>query len=166
VPFALTLVSARLVVPWQLIRVATKAVESKDAAAIAATPYALAIGMVLDQLEDRVEVLYGALTAEHLPRAKELLAGIYDMEYQLGVRIDFGDTPWGHQLDATMDRVETLLNTEMTTLPAGLRHVLKSRGLKGHLSLSGQLTWLKYKCRDAVSGSMAFGRNLFSGSRG
>jgi hypothetical protein len=65
-----------------------------------------------------------------------------------------------------MDRVETLLNTEMTTLPAGLRHVLKSRGLKGHLSLSGQLTWLKYKCRDAVSGSMAFGRNLFSGSRG
>ena len=166
VPFALTLVSARLVVPWQLIRVATKAVESKDAAEIAATPYALAIGMVLDQLEDRVEVLYGALTAEHLPRAKELLAGIYDMEYQLGVRIDFGDTPWGHQLDATMDRVEKLLNTEMTTLPAGLRHVLKSRGLKGHLSLSGQLTWLKYKCRDAVSGSMAFGRNLFSGSRG
>lgn len=166
VPFALTLVSLRLVVPWQLIRVATKAVESKDAAEIAATPYALAIGMVLDQLEDRVEVLYGALTAEHLPRAKELLAGIYDMEYQLGVRIDFGDTPWGHQLDAIMDRVEKLLNTEMTTLPAGLRHVLKSRGLKGHLSLSGQLTWLKYKCRDAVTGSMAFGRNLFSGPRG
>jgi hypothetical protein len=166
VPFALTLVSLRLVVPWQLIRLATKAIESKDAAAIAATPYAMTVGMVLDQLEDRVEVLYGALTDEHLPRAKELLTGIYDMEYQLGVRIDFGNTPWGHQLDATMDRVEMLLNTEMTTLPAGLRHVLKSRGLKGHLSLSGQLEWLKYKCRDAVSGSMAYGRNLISGLRG
>jgi hypothetical protein len=162
VPFALTLVSARLAVPWQLIRFATKAVESKDAAAIAATPYAMTVGMVLDQLEDRVEVLYGALTDEHLPRAKELLMGIYDIEYQLGVRIDFGNTPWGHQLDAIMDRVEKLLNTEMTTLPAGLRHVLKSRGLKGHLSISGQLEWLKYKCRDAVSGGMAYGRNLLS----
>jgi hypothetical protein len=162
VPFALTLVSLRLVVPWQLIRLATKAVEGKDAAAIAATPYAMTVGMVLDQLDDRVEVLYGALTDEHLPRAKELLTGIYDMEYQLGVRIDFGDTPWGRQLDATMDRVERLLNTEMTTLPAGLSHVLKSRGLKGHLSLAGQLTWLKYKCRDAVTGSVAYGRNLIS----
>jgi hypothetical protein len=162
VPFAIMLVSLRLVVPWQLIRFATKSVETKDAAAIAAAPYAMAVGMVLDQLDDRVEVLYGALTDEHLPRAKELLSGIYDMEYQLGVRIDFGDTPWGRQLDATMDRVEKLLSTEMTTLPAGLRHVLKSRGLKGHLSLSGQLEWLKYKCRDAVTGGVAYGRNLIS----
>ena len=166
VPFALTLVSQRLTAPWQLIRLATKAVESKDASAIAATPYALTVGMVLNQLEDRVEVLYGALTDEHLPRAKELLTGIYDMEYQLGVRIDFGDTPWGRQLDAIMDRVEKLLSTEMTTLPAGLRHVLRSRGLKSHLSLTGQLTWLKYKCRDAVSGGMAYGRNLITGLRG
>lgn len=166
VPFGLMLVSLRLAVPWQLIRLATKATESKDAVAIAATPYALAVGMVLDQLEDRVETLYGALTDEHLPRAKEILTSIYDMEYQLGVRIDFGNTPWGRQLDFTMDRVEKLLNTEMTTLPAGLRHVLKSRGLKGHLSLSGQLTWLKYKCRDAWSDSMAYGRNLISGLRG
>ena len=166
VPFALTLVSQRLMVPWQLIRLATKAVETKDAAAMATTPYAMTIGMVLDQLEDQVEILYGALTDEHLPRAKELLTGIYDVEYQLGVRIDFGDTPWGRQLDAIMDRVEKLLNTEMTTLPAGLRHVLKSRGLKSHLTFAGQLTWLKYKCRDAVSGSMAYGRNLISGLRG
>ncbi len=165
-PFALTLVAQRLVAPWQLIRLATKAVESKDAAAIATTPYAMTVGMVLDQLEDRVEVLYGALTDEHLPRAKELLTGIYDIEYQLGVRIDFGDTPWGRQLDTVMHRVEKLLSTEMTTLPAGLHHVLKSRGLKSHLSLTGQLTWLKYKCRDAVSGSVAYGRNLISGLRG
>ena len=162
VPFALILVGQRLVASWQLIRLATKAVETKDAAAIAATPYAMTVGMVLDQLEDRVEVLYGALTDEHLPRAKELLTGIYDMEYQLGVRVDFGDTPWGRQLDAIMDRVERLLNTEMTTLPAGLSHVLKSRGLKGHLSFSGQLEWLKYKCRDAVTGSVAYGRNLIA----
>ena len=166
VPFALVLVGQRLAVPWQLMRLATKAVETKDAAEIAKTPYAIAIGMVLDQLEDQVEVLHAALTAEHLPRAKELLVGIYDVEYQLGVRIDFGDTPWGRQFDTIMARVERYLNMELTTLPSGLRHVLGSRGLKGHLSFNGQLTWLKYKCRDAVTGSMSYGRNLISGLKG
>ncbi len=166
IPFALTLVAQRLAAPWQLIRLATKAVETKDATVIATTPYAMAVGMVLDRLEDQVDVLYAALTDEHLPRAKELLMGIYDFEFQLGVRIDFGDTPWGRQLDAVMERVERLLKTEMTTLPAGLRHVLRSSGLKGHLSLAGQLTWLKYKCRDVVTGGMYYGRHLISGLRG
>jgi hypothetical protein len=166
VPFALILVGQRLAAPWQLMRLATKAVETKDAAAIAATPYAMTVGFVLDQLEDQVEVLYAALKDEHLPRAKELLSGIYDVEYQLGVRIDFGDSPWGRQLDTIMARVEKYLNMEMTTLPSGLRHVLGSRGLKSHLSLTGQLTWLKYKCRDAVTGSMSYGRHLISGLRG
>ncbi len=165
VPFGLILVGQRLAAPWQLIRLATKAIESKDAAAIATTPYAMTVGMVLDQLEDQVEVLAATLKDEHLPRAKELLAGIYDFEYQLGVRIDFGDSAWGRQLDTAMARVERLLNTE-TTLPPGLRHVLRSSGLKGHLSLAGQLTRLKYKCRDAVTGGVSYGRNLITGLRG
>jgi hypothetical protein len=165
-PFALTLVAQRLVAPWQLMRLATKAVESKEASAIAATRYAVAVRMVLDQLEDQVEVLYNALLDEHLPRAKELVAGIYDVQYQLEVRIDFGDTAWGRQFDAIMARLEKVMNTELTALPPGLRHVLGSRGLKGHLSLVGQWTRVKYKCRDALTGSMAYGRNLFSGLRG
>jgi hypothetical protein len=65
-----------------------------------------------------------------------------------------------------MARVAKYLSTETTTLPSGLRHVLGSRGLKSHLSLAGQITWLKYKCRDALTGSVAYGRNLFSGLRG
>lgn len=166
VAFALILVGQRLAAPWQLMRLATKAVETKDAAAIAATPYALSVRIVLDQLEDQAEVLYAALKDEHLPRAKEILSGIYDVEYQLGVRIDFGESAWGHQLDTIMARVERYLNTEMTTLPSGLRHVLGSRSLKGHLSLAGQLTWLKYKCRDALTGGVSYGRNMISGLRG
>jgi hypothetical protein len=166
VPFALILVGQRLAVPWQLMRLATKAVETKDAEAIAATPYALSVRIVLDQLEDQAGVLYSALKDEHLPRAKEILSGIYDVEYQLGVRIDFGASAWGHQLDTIMARVERYLNTEMTTLPSGLRHVLGSRSLKGHLSLAGQLTWLKYKCRDALTGGVSYGRNMILGLRG
>jgi len=166
VPFALILVGQRLAAPWQLVRLATKAVETKDASAIAATPYALAVGIVLDLLEDQTEVLYAALKDGHLPRAKEILTGIYDVEHQIGVRIDFGDSDWGRQLDTIMARVERYLNTETTTLPSGLRHVLGSSSLKSHLSLAGQLTWFKYKCRDALTGSMAYGRNLISGFRG
>jgi len=34
--------------PWQLIRLATKAAPSKNAADVAATPYAIVVSMVLD----------------------------------------------------------------------------------------------------------------------
>ena len=51
-PFALALVARRLKTPWQLIRLATKAAPSKNAADVAAMPYAIAVSMVLDRLED------------------------------------------------------------------------------------------------------------------
>ena len=41
-PFALAVLTRRLQAPWQLIRLATKMAESKDVAAVAATPYAIA----------------------------------------------------------------------------------------------------------------------------
>jgi hypothetical protein len=53
VPFALALVGLRLKTPWQLIRLATKAARSKKAVDVAATPYAVAVSMVLDRLEDK-----------------------------------------------------------------------------------------------------------------
>ena len=52
-PFALTMVTKRLKVPWQLARLATKAARSKNAAEIAATRYAISIPMVLDHLDDQ-----------------------------------------------------------------------------------------------------------------
>ena len=53
VPFALTLVAKRLKEPWQIMRLATKAARSKKVADVAATPYAIAVPMVLDRLEDK-----------------------------------------------------------------------------------------------------------------
>src|SRR5450631_173263 len=46
VPFALALVATRLETPWRLIRLATKAAPSKNAADMAATPYGVAVSMV------------------------------------------------------------------------------------------------------------------------
>ena len=160
VPFALAAVARRLRAPWQLVRLATKAVETKDAVAVAATPYAIAVTVVLDALDTQVDALYAALKDEHLPRAKELLVDMYDTEYAVRVRIDLPGSQWGNRLDAIMDGVDDLLDTELQALPSGLSHVLRSRGLKHHLSLMGQLTRLGWKCRDAVTGGMLYARNL------
>jgi hypothetical protein len=62
IPFALALVAKRLQTPWQLIRLATKAAPSKSAADLAATPYAIAVSMVLDRLDDNRLALRAALS--------------------------------------------------------------------------------------------------------
>jgi hypothetical protein len=62
VPFALTLVAKRLKTYWQLIRLATKAAASKNAADVAITPYAIAVTMALNQLDDKRTALRIALS--------------------------------------------------------------------------------------------------------
>lgn len=165
VPFALTLVARRLKVPWQLIRLATKAATSKDAAEIAATPYALAVPMALDEMEDQAELLRQTLRSQHIPKAKELLSDIYNTEYAVRVRIDLPGSAWELRLDDIMDIVYEALDTETIELPSGLRHVLKSSGLKQHMTLVGQLTRLGWLCRDAVSDSVATGLHWIAPAR-
>jgi hypothetical protein len=164
-PFGLTLVARRLTQPWQLIRLATKAVDSKEAAEIAATPYAMAVDMVFDQLEDQVDLLRAALREERIVRAKEILVEIYDAEYAIQVRIHLSDSEWGYRLDDIMDLVARVLDSEQSSVPDGLNHILRSNRLKQHLSVMGQLTRLGWKCRDALNDGMTIGRNLVSALR-
>ena len=165
VPFALTLVARRLKVYWQLIRLATKAATTKDAAEIAAMPYAVAVPMVLDQIEDQAEILRDTLRSQHIPKAKEKLSDIYNTEYAVRVRIDLPGSDWEARLDDIMDLVYEALDTETIELPSGLRHVLKSRGLKQHMTLVGQLTRLGWLCRDAVSDSVTTGLQWIAPAR-
>ena len=67
IPFALALVAGRLRTPWQLIRLASKAAPSKNAADIAATPYAITVSMVLDRLDDKRSALRIALRSNRVP---------------------------------------------------------------------------------------------------
>lgn len=55
--YALVLVMSRLASPWQLIRIATEVVESDVAARVAETPYAIAVGIVLNEIERMVAEL-------------------------------------------------------------------------------------------------------------
>jgi hypothetical protein len=156
-PFALALITNRLRTCWQLIRLATKAAPSKNAADIAATPYAVAVSMVLDRLDDKRSALRMALRNSRVAVVRELLTEIYDIDYALRVRIDLiEETEWGKRLDNLMDAVATLVDSEVSRFPKDVGHVLGSRSLRRHQSLAGRLTYLAWKGRDAISGGAAY----------
>ncbi|WP_291869872.1 hypothetical protein [Bradyrhizobium sp.] len=162
-PFALALVAGRLKTPWQLIRLASKAAPSKNAEDIAATPYAITVSMVLDRLDNRRLALRVALKNNRVLVAKEILTEIYDTEYALRVRIDqLEECQWGKRLGDLVDATAILVEAEVSRFPDNVGHVLGSRRLRGHQSLSGRLTYLAWKGRDALVGGAAFCRKLVS----
>jgi hypothetical protein len=163
ITFALALVATRLRTPWQLIRLATKAAPSKRAADIAATPYAIAVSMVLDRLEDKRPALRVALKNERILVAKELLTEIYDTEYALQVRIDLpAESDWGRRLRSLMDSIAALVEAEVSRFPDNVGHILGSRSLRSHDSLAGRLTYLAWKARDAITGGAISWKKLVS----
>jgi hypothetical protein len=163
VPFALTLVAGRLKTSWQLIRFATKAAPSKNAADVAATPYAIAVSMVLDRLEDKRATLHAALRNERILVSREILADVYDTEYALRVRIDLLEqSDWGRRLDELMAAIATLVEAEVSRFPDNVGHILGSRSLRSHESLAGRMTYWAWKGRDAVSEGVAFCKKIVS----
>lgn len=161
IPFGLTMVAERLKTPWQLIRLATKAAPTKNAPDIAATPYAIAISMVLDRLEDKRVALRFALKTERVFVAKQILTEIYDMEYALQVRIDLLDqSDWGERLRILMSEIAALVEAEVNRFPDEIHHILGSRSLRSHQSLAGRLTYLAWKGRDALSEAAAYCKRL------
>jgi hypothetical protein len=161
IPFALTLVAKRMKTPWQLVRLATKAAPSKNAADVAAARYAVAVSMVLDRLDDRRLALRVALRNNRVLVAQEILADIYDTEYALQVRIDLlGQSDWGERLGNLTNAVAALVEAELARFPDKVNHVLGSRRLRRNESLAGRLTYLAWKGRDAVSDGAALCKKL------
>jgi hypothetical protein len=160
-PFALALIAKRLKKDWQLIRLATRAAAGKNAADIAATPYAIAVSMVLDRLEDRRAALRFALRTNRVLVAKEILTYIYDTEYALQVRIDLlKESDWGVRLDSLMNAIADLVEAEVARFPKNVGHILGSQRLRSYQSLAGRLTYLAWKGRDALSSGAAYCRKL------
>ena len=150
-PFALTLVSRHLKEPWQVMRLATKAARSKNVSDVMATPFAMTVPMVLDQLEDKRLALRIALKNNRVVTAKEILANIYDVEYALQVRIDrIEESDWGVRLNRVMTNTATMVEAEIRRFPEEVGHVLGSNRLRSHRSLGGRLTYLAWKGRDAI----------------
>lgn len=132
VPFALTIIEKRLDTRWQIIELATKGTNTREAARLAQMPYALAVQLVLDQIEDKKQMLQYALRKDRMRLAKDLLAEIHTMESALKKRIDLRDSDWGRRLEELMAAVQHALANEVQRLPIDhqhLRHVLESTHL-------------------------------------
>lgn len=159
--FALALVARRLKTSWQLVRLATKAAASKSAADVAVVPYACVVPMVLDRLDDKRLALRIALRNNRVLVARDLLAEVYDTEYALKVRIDgLEHCEWGVRLQQLMDAIAALVSAEVSRFPANVGHILGSRRLRSHDTLSGKLSYLAWKGRDAVHDGAAAFRKL------
>lgn len=160
-PFALTLVARRLKTSWELVRLATKAAASKNAADIAAAPYACVVHMALDRLDDKRLALRVALRNNRVLIARDLLAEIYDTEYGLKVRIDGLEAcEWGIRLQQLMDAIAALVTAEVSRFPSNVGHILGSRRLRSHDTLGGKLTYLAWKGRDVIEDGAAALRKL------
>lgn len=153
VPFALTIVARRLKTPWQLVRIATKIAHSKEATDVAATPYAIAVEIALDEIEEKRLSLRRALKSNRIIVARDILVDIYDIEYALRVRIDHLEgSPWGRRLDELIAAVAKVVETEVTSIPDKLHHILDSRRLHRHESLKGRLIYAAWRIHDALFG--------------
>jgi hypothetical protein len=154
IPFALTIVARRLATPWQLLHLATKVVDSKAPAAIAATPYALAVSMVLDQIDERRLLLAVALRSNRVVVAKGILKEIYAIERALKTQIELGDADWGSRLRNQMAAVAAALDAEVErsrTNVGNLTHVLASGGLRPAQSLKERLAQAVEKGRSMIA---------------
>src|SRR5262249_5614922 len=129
----------------------------------AATPFAIAVSMVLDRIDDGRAALRIALKQNRVIIARDLLTEIYDTEYALKVRIDgFEQSEWGVRLQASMDAIAALVAAEVSRFPAEVGHVLGSRRLRSHDSLAGKLTYFAWKGRDAVVDGAAYCKRLIN----
>ena len=122
----LVLVMGRLALPWQLIRLATRAAESDEAARVAETPFADAVAIVLSEIECMVSELRVELKARR--PVTSLLKGIHDAARGLRTEMDLSvDSPWSRQFAAIRTDISTLLKAEIESTPGRVRRLLRPR---------------------------------------
>jgi hypothetical protein len=126
--YALLLVMSRLGARWHLIRVAVSSAETDVAARIVHTPAALAITIVLDDIELQTMQLREALDGHDVDRAVVLLKEIHDGARGLRTELDLsGDQPWGRQLAAVRAEVSALLENQIVAVPGRVHRLLRPR---------------------------------------
>jgi hypothetical protein len=126
--YALLVVMSRLGSPWQLIRLAIHAAVSDSAEHLAATPFAVAVDVVLGDLDRIVTNLREALAIADSNEVGRLLKDFHDAARALHTEIDLpADSTWGRQLASARAEAATLLEGEIRDLPAQVRRLLRPR---------------------------------------
>ena len=125
---------SRLGARWHLVRLAVRSAETDVAARIARTPAALAITLVLDDIELQAMQLREALETREIDRVIVLLKEIHDAR---GLRTELdlpGDQPWGRQLAAVRAEVSAAIETQIVTVPGRVHRLLRPRERRGQCS--------------------------------
>jgi hypothetical protein len=126
VRYGLVLLMHRLAAPWQLIRLASRAAESDAAVRIAETPYAVAITIVLGQMETTVAELRSEFKAGR-PVAS-MLKELHDTARGLRTEMDLSvDSAWSRQLAAIRSDIAGMLKPEIDAAPGLVRRLLRPR---------------------------------------
>ena len=129
--YSLVLVMSKLASPWQLIRLATKAAGSDDAKRIAETPYAVAVQIVLEEVDRRVRELATDLKSGRGIAVAALLKEVHDALRGLRSEIDLSsESVWGKQLTALRADVSKILTAEIELMPGRVRRLIRPRPSK------------------------------------
>ncbi|MGI8527798.1 MAG: hypothetical protein ACR2K5_16825, partial [Pseudolabrys sp.] len=127
-PYALLSVMNRLVMPWQLIRLATKAAGGDSIKRIAQTPYALAVTIVLSELGRMARELRDDLKAGGCVGVGALLKIIHDTARGLRTELDLpADSAWGRELAELRSQISDILKSEIEAMPGRVRRLLRPR---------------------------------------
>jgi hypothetical protein len=125
----LIIASNRMAAPWQLLRLATYAAETDETAKIAATPYAVAVKIVLSDLEYAVSELRSELKVGRPVTA--LLKILHDGARGMRTEMDLSaDSPWSRRLASIRSAVANMLTAEIETTPGCVRRLLRPRPAK------------------------------------
>jgi hypothetical protein len=122
--YGLVLLMSRLAAPWQLIRLATRVADSDVAARVAETPYAVAVMIVLGEMESTVSELRTAFKAG-MPVTlllKELHAAARGVRTEMDLSVE---SAWSRQLAAIRSDVSNLLKSEIDAAPGRVRRLLR-----------------------------------------
>jgi len=126
--YALLTVMNRLAAPWQLIRFGTNAANSRSAARVAETDYAIVVTIVLAELERLVGELRRDLSNGGGVAVSALLKTIHDcvrgLRSELAIPVD---SDWGRALAAQRGQIAELLRCEIDSIPGRVRRLLRAR---------------------------------------
>ncbi len=129
--YCLVLTMGRLASPWQLIRLATRAANSDAAARIAETPYAVAVNIVLAEVERMVQQLEADLKSGRGMAVTALLKDVHDSVRGLRSELDIAsDSAWGRQLASVRSSISRMLTAEIELMPGRVRRLTRPRSGK------------------------------------
>jgi hypothetical protein len=134
-PFALSLIMQRLTAPWQIIRLAIKMAASDDEIRVAATPYGVAVTIVLHDLSFLAAGLRTDIKRSHFENVAEHLKALHDGVRGLRTELDLrNDSVWGRQLASIRADISNALQSEIDSVPGRVRRILRQRADKDILA--------------------------------